>query len=302
MRRRSAGEDSRRRDILISLLILGALFFLGVSVYGSLEITRIPYLAVPFTPRDMKWPYEEITFLSHDGLRLKGWFVPAPHPSSATLFILHGKGSNAGDMLQQTAALRQGNWNLFYFNFRGHGGSEGTYSSIGPLELKDFESAIAYLKSSHPASCRRIAAFGHSLGAAVALVGAARHPEILGVAAESSFRHVDRTIRRFAWLFYHIPSLSMTLAMLITSFRLGVPIGRFAPVRSIGKIAPRPVLLIQGEQDVRVPMSDAKALFKAAHEPKELWVVPGADHGKPWEVAKEAYETKLTAFFRKVFS
>ena len=67
-------------------------------------------------------------------------------------------GSNAGDMLLNTLCLaREGKWNLFYFNFRGHADSEGHFTSLGPLELKDFESALTFLKGAKPQETRRLA-------------------------------------------------------------------------------------------------------------------------------------------------
>src|SRR5262249_5684720 len=159
-----------------------------VSLYGASEIVRIPYLATPYLPKDFGLTSEDVSFLSYDGLKLVGWFIPAPSPSNQTIFVLHGLGSNAGDMLLNALALaRVGKWNLFFVNFRGHEGSEGHLTSLGPLELKDYESAINFIKRSKPEQTRRMAVYGHSLGAAVAIVGAARHPELEGVAAESPF-------------------------------------------------------------------------------------------------------------------
>ena len=42
-------------------------------------------------------------------------------------------------------------------------------------------------------------------------------------------------------------------------------------------------------------------VLDAAGQPKELWVVPGADHGEPWTVAKEEFDQRLVDFYRKVF-
>ena len=60
-------------------LVLGAafLFVFAVAVYGALEIPKIPYLAVPYTPKDFGLVFEDVSFLSHDGLKLTGWFLPA---------------------------------------------------------------------------------------------------------------------------------------------------------------------------------------------------------------------------------
>ena len=286
-----------------SVLALFILAGIAVCLFGSFEITRIPFLAVPYTPRDMGWPSEEIAFESFDGLRLTGWFVPAPRPSPVTIVILHGVGSNAGDMILNTLCLYGGPWNLFYFNFRGHGGSEGRWTSLGPLELKDLEKALDFLKTHKPEASRRLGIYGHSLGAAVAIVGAARRPELAAVAAESSFASAARTIRRFSWVFYGIPYFPFVpIALAAASLRLGCRIGGFAPVQEIGRIAPRPLFLIQAERDARMPLSDAQEIFEAAGEPKQLWIAPGADHGEPWMVDKEDYDRRLRGFFDDVFA
>jgi fermentation-respiration switch protein FrsA (DUF1100 family) len=49
-------------------------------------------------------------------------------------------------------------------------------------------------------------------------------------------------------------------------------------IDTLGAIA-RPVLIIGGTADTSIPASMPRALFQAAHEPKELWLVDGADHG-----------------------
>jgi fermentation-respiration switch protein FrsA (DUF1100 family) len=173
---------------------------------------------------------------------------------------------------------------------------------VGPLELRDLETAIAYLKKTKPDETRRLGIYGHSLGAAVAIVGAARHPELEAVIAESPFCRTTLTVARFARLFYGIPAFPfMTLALFLAGLRLGVSIRSFAPIEEIGKIAPRPLLLIHAERDLRMPLENMRELFAAAGEPKELWIVPGADHGEPWMVAKEEFERRIVGFFVNAF-
>jgi fermentation-respiration switch protein FrsA (DUF1100 family) len=41
----------------------------------------------------------------------------------------------------------------------------------------------------------------------------------------------------------------------------------------------------------------ARELFRAAAEPKELWIVPGAGHGGYGAAAGGEYERRLIAFF-----
>lgn len=288
------------------LLILGVLLLLTLtlSYYGSLQITSVPFFAVPYTPLDFAWPFEAVTFRSHDGLLLTGWFVPAKNPSSDTIIVQHGVGSNHGDMLPNTVCLYDtGLWNLFYFNFRGHADSEGKVTSLGPLEVEDLGSAMKWLKEKKAAQAQRLAIYGHSLGAAVAIVGAARYPELRGVAAESPFASISKTVRRFGKMYHGIPYFPFVpLAVFFASLRLGLRLGGFNPVESIGAISPRPVYLMQGGRDLRIPMEDFELLWEAAKEPKQKWLVAEADHGDPWMIDRAGYEQRLVQFFKTVMT
>jgi uncharacterized protein len=288
--------------LLLSLIGIGCLLFvIVVGLYGSLEITGIPYFAVPYTPADFGWRFEAVRFPTSRGLTLTGWYLPAPTASPATILVQHGLGSNAGDMLPNTACLqRTGQWNVFYYNFRGHADSDGRRTSLGPLELEDMRAAIDFLKKRYPEASRHLGVYGFSLGAAVGLVGAARFPEIEAVVAESAFPSISRTVRHFARLFYGIPYFPFVpLALFFTSVRLGMRIGTFAPAEEIGRISPKPLLLIRAERDVRMPADDAEALWAGARDPKEQWIVAGADHGEPWMIAREAFESRLVDFFSR---
>src|SRR5207247_1389279 len=87
----------------------------------------------------------------------------------------------------------------------GHADSEGHLTSLGPLEMRDLAGALRYLREQKPQQSRRLGIYGHSLGAAVAIVGAAQRPELEAVAAESPFASVPLTVRRFAWMYHGIP-------------------------------------------------------------------------------------------------
>jgi len=289
--------------LILKLLAFVVLIVLAVSLYGALETIRVPFLGIPATPSDYGLDYEKVQFSTIRNVELTGWWIPADRPSPVTIIIQHGVGSNAGDMLPSSLCLRNdGAWNLFYYNFRGHGDSGGLHTSIGPLELEDMRHAVAFIKKRWPKATKRLGLYGHSLGAAVALVGAAEMKEIEGVIAENSFSDVRRTIRRFAWIFYHVPYYPfIPVALLMASIQMRVWIGRFSPEKHIGKIAPRPVLLLHGELDRRMPKSDVRALWDAAREPKELWTIPMAGHGDAWLVVKDEYERRLVDFFKAIF-
>jgi fermentation-respiration switch protein FrsA (DUF1100 family) len=79
--------------------------------------------------------------------------------------------------------------------------------------------------------------------------------------------------------------------------RSGVDVDGIRPIDDLCAISPRPLLLIYGGLDADVPPGTAQAMFDAACEPAELWVVEGAAHQNYAEVAPEAYAARLLSFF-----
>jgi pimeloyl-ACP methyl ester carboxylesterase len=53
-----------------------------------------------------------------------------------------------------------------------------------------------------------------------------------------------------------------------------------SPVEVAGRIAPAPLLVVHGDRDSYFGLEHPHALYAAANEPKELWVVPGFAHAE----------------------
>src|SRR5207253_3221554 len=71
------------------------------------------------------------------------------------------------------------------------------------------------------------------------------------------------------------------------------------PLREVGLIAPRPLLLIHGEADSVTDPRDSRVLFDAAGEPKELWVTPGVEHCGTYFIDRAYYCARIATFFRQ---
>jgi dipeptidyl aminopeptidase/acylaminoacyl peptidase len=278
--------------------------FLGLlgtwwGFYSSNLIIKAPRSPQEMTPGVLGLPYESASFLSEDGVKLAGWFVPSPG-SGKTIIVCHGWSAERSNTLPSTAFLHQGGYNLLYFDFRNHGESGGNRSSLGPWEGRDLMAAVRTLLQNKQGSARWIGAWGLSMGAAVALTTAADHPEIRAVVAESSYSSSSEAIVRSAKIFYGISRSPLTrITLLFVRWRLGVDPEPFSPRYHMGRISPRPLLLIQGDRDARAPVSEGRILLSAAGEPKELWTVPGADHGEAHSKDPATYERKVLEFFNK---
>jgi pimeloyl-ACP methyl ester carboxylesterase len=287
---------------LVFLTCLAAAVFLWGWFSSNLVLKNNPY-PISILPRTFGLDFEDAAFKTEDGLALSAWFVPAKKPSDKTIIVCHGWGANRSDVVPTTFFLNsEGGYNLFYFDFRNHGESAGKMTSLISLEARDLEAAVAYLKSQKPAQARVIAFYGMSMGGAVAITVGARNKEIAGVVAESPYASLDETVVRFGRLFYNTPRYPLVpITLLFLRWRLGFDPNPDSPVNHAGEISPRPLLLIQGDKDLRMPVAEGEALFAAAKEPKELWTVPGADHGEVAEKAGPDYQKRLLAFYEKAF-
>src|SRR5205823_10046438 len=98
--------------------------------------------------------------------------------------------------------------------------------------------------------------------------------------------------------FIHLPAFPFApVTVGIANFRAGIDVNGVRPVNVIGEISPRPLLIIHEINDFVVPADNSLKNFAAARQPKELWLVPGSEHGTAHTIAKSEYESKVTKFF-----
>lgn len=271
--------------------------------WSSTLILHPPRLPNQVSPRAYGLTFETVEFPSADGVRLRGWFVPGAPGSDTTIICLHGFGANRADILDGTLYLRRTGCHLLYFDFREHGDSGAGPASLGPLELHDVAGAVAWLAAAKPDASRRLGIMGYSMGAAVAIAAAAREPRILAVLADTPFMTFGDIVAQFGWHFYHVPRYPFVpLTTLAVRWRLGLDPDAASPLRHIARLAPRPVFLIHGLADQRMPPRHSERLFAEAGEPKSLWLVPGADHIEARRLVPKEYEKRVLAFFADALS
>lgn len=253
-------------------------------------------------PEQFGLRYEKISFVTKDGLTLRGWLIPSPSGDKRTILMCHGWGDNKGELLKQTYFLNeQGGFNLVYFDFRSHGESDGEITTIGGLETIDFDAAAAWLREKRPELAGSVGVFGLSMGAAVAVASMPKHADLRCAVVESPFSDYRTVITRWAWNNMRVPYWPLVwLTTVILRRRVNDPkIDGFNPVESAPRIAPRPLLVIGGEYDRLMTPEDVRKVFAAAREPKQLWMVPEGWHAKCREAAGLEYDTRVSGFFSR---
>ena len=283
--------------ILLEVVFLVTFWTWAVSAVLFLRNTVLPKLPLPSEPAQFGLEAETVRFPSSDGLELEGWKIPG-NPARPWLILCHGVGSNRSDLLDIAAGLHRRGFNLFLFDFRGHGGSEGRTTSFGWREQRDLEGALSFLGRQTDVPERPYGVYGISMGAVVAILVAARDERLGAVAVDSPYADLDDSLGRHLGLLYRLPR-GPFLWFVTTTYRLrfGVWPSRVSPRSAAPALSPRPLLLIQGAEDARMPRHGAEEILKASGEPKELWMIRGAGHLEGYSLDPAGYLDRLSRFF-----
>jgi len=282
--------------------VLGAAgLLLGAAAYATARINqRTPdaWLAeYTFSPFETQIEgYEEVRFQTADGLQLSGWWLPRPE-SRHVVVGLAGHRSTKTDLLGIGSGLWRAGNNVLIFDWRSRGQSEIAQHSLAYYELRDAEAAVAYALSR--VSEARLGLIGYSMGASVALLLASRDPAVRAVVADSPFTGIAEVVAHNAAR-HRLPArLVVPMADALTGWRYGYRFGAVRPIETIAAISPRPLLLIHGDADTLIPVSHAHELFAAAREPKDLWLVAGAEHCGGYFIDRASYVERVAKFFEQ---
>ncbi|GAB2740702.1 hypothetical protein GCM10027273_19180 [Nocardioides pakistanensis] len=218
----------------------------------------------------------DVTLAGPNGRTLRGWLFPAEEIRSPAVVVMHGWGASAADMTPVARMLAAEGFSTLAVDARCHGRSDDDDFASMPRFGEDVEAAVAWLRDQAYVDPRRIALLGHSVGAGACLLAASRDPGIAGVVSVSSMAHPGRFMQA-ALAGRGLPSLLARVALRYVEAVVGHRYDDFAPVRSIASTR-APVLLVHGDADTTVPLSDAHLLRAASGTAAGLVVVPDAGH------------------------
>ncbi|MBC7246849.1 MAG: alpha/beta fold hydrolase [Actinobacteria bacterium] len=232
-----------------------------------------------------------VEFTLHaSGVAIRGEVIAPDGKGQAPLVILcHGIPSGApteGDPGYEALAERFNREGVAacIFNFRGTGESGGDFSLPG--WMRDLEAVLDAARGAEDAfrACdpRSIAMMGFSGGGAVSIVCAARTGGLRALAAISAPADFSHLITRegIGGFIAHAREIGI-----IRDPRYPASEEEYyremhecRPVEVVARISPTPLLIVHGDDDDTVPVTEARLLYEAAREPKELFIVPGGGH------------------------
>jgi len=264
-----------------NVIILIVLVYILITVFLFLFQSRLvffPQKEIIMTPEIAALPYEDIYFLTEDGIKLNGWFIPSDSVRGVILFC-HGNAGNISHRLETIRLFNDLNLSVFIFDYRGYGRSEGRPGENGTY--MDADAAWIYLTENRNIDPQNIVVFGRSLGGVVAVNLASERP-VGGLIVESSFTSIND---------------------------LGSETYPFLPVRLLSRFEYNalekikkvrcPKLIIHSRDDEMISFKHGQRIFEAAREPKEFFEISGT-HNEGFLSVSGEYKSKINSFLNQI--
>jgi len=255
-----------KRSLFFSFFII-----LGIVLSGCGPLFFYPQKKMYDNSTAERFHPQDIWFKSSDGLALHGWFFQASGEPKATILVFHGNAQNLRTHVNSVLWLVREGFNVFIFDYRGYGRSEGS-PNIKGVHL-DGEAALETALNMPETQSAPVVVLGQSIGGAIAVYTVAHAPDKNRIAALvidsafASYRLIAREKLDSFWLTWPF--------QYPLSYLMG---DSYSPVLWINKVSPVPVLILYGKEDDVVPNHHSQILYDAAAQPKEFWVTPEPGH------------------------
>lgn len=283
---------ARRRVIRwvgFGLLAFILSLFASVWIVGDVLIRPMPSV-VGTPPKELA--AKTVLFRSASGSLIHGWF--AQGTGRGAVLLLHGVRANRLSMIDRAELLNAAGYAVLLIDFQASGESAGQAITFGYLESRDAAAAVVALRRLAPD--QPIGVVGTSMGGAAFLLADPRL-KVDAVVLEQVYPTLAQALDDRLRL--HAGRIGEWLAPLLAASvkpHLGISLDEMRPIDRIAAVAV-PKLLIAGGADEHTPLEESMAMYRAAAEPKELWVVAGARHVDLERYAGEAYRRRLLLFF-----
>ena len=268
------------------VIVLFCPYLLVLTVLWTIQPRLLyhPSLVLQTTPAAYNIQYEEVWIpvkAARHTERLHGWWLPHPKNPVGTLIYFHGADLNIGSNVAQAYWLRQLGFNVLLAEYRGYGLSEGSFPSETAL-YEDAEAALDHLVQARGIQAGGIFVYGHSLGGAIAIDLATKHPDLAGIIVQNSFTSMADMVMHFDYTRW------LPVRWILHQ--------RFESLQKVSQLQV-PILLIHATGDPLIPKVMGERLYEAARSFKELVLVESNVHHNADSQYKDArYLIKIQTF------
>jgi len=257
----------------LRIALYGGAFFVALPAVFAFLMTRAHRVPVSARPSAR---YEEVRFVC-DGLRLRAWLSRGNSKLPAVI-IVHGLGDTLESYQEHAQPFLDRGQTVLLPDLRGHGGSEGTFTTLGGHESKDVRAAIGYLEAEGLAE-NGFVLMGHSMGAVAVLLAAADRTDVRAVIVEAPYDTYRNTVAHHARLLFGLPSWVPLIPLSVqgAEWLAGFDADAIDTLAAASRIQ-APLLAIVDGDDKRMPEPVVRRIVDAHPGSHRLWIAVGVDH------------------------
>lgn len=290
-------------SLLLVLASIGAsfYFFQVAQVRGEKS-----FVASNDTPKSSPlYPYQEAfdalpkeeRDMTHQGLKQVAWYIPAASETDKTVIVVHGFGQTKSRMRPYAYLFHQLGYNVLMPDNVAHGESEGQIIGYGWNDRLNLIKWAELLVEDNPQT--QLVFYGLSMGGATVMMasGEASLPEqVVALIEDAGYTSVWDELVFQAKDMYNLPAFPLLYQVsALSKLRAGFTYGEASSVKQLQKNT-LPTLFIHGDSDNFVPSDMVYQNYEATAGPKELYIVPGADHSKTFQTDMAQYEQVIKRF------
>ncbi len=318
-----------RLALFLSILAAILIFFIVLTVYSSNRLMNVDGSDVSNIPSNVLPSYSTCSFESFDEqTNLSGWFFKCEDPIS-TIIVVHNSGSNrlpfGVNMVDLIELWLENNYNVFLFDLRNSGESEGDISCYGYLEWQDVIGAIAQVKKISVTT--DVILYGIGSGCTSCCLAYSKLPEsnlsdaekerleskftnlgfdrgyVKGMILDSPAMSSDDYIKPIVEQNEFLGKITKNFVPLAIRFSAGED--KALNIASEVSRMPIPVCIIYGGHDVFIGADNIKKLvndrMRLNNNITEEMVVPGAGYLEAFSTDNVAYCDEIIGFLHKYF-
>lgn len=257
------------------LVIIGA----AILAYGLLSLV-LAYIAQQYPRRPVVDPPDwgrmvDIRIPAPGGGSLEVWRIEPDGLPRGVVLMAHGWGRNRDRMVRRARHFGRLGFTAVIHSARDHGRSSPRRLMNAVKMAEDIEAVLDWV--GEPALL-----YGHSAGAAAAIVAAQRRPEAVRLLfLEACYAETEEALLSlYRWFNRSLGALFGPAIVFWMNLYYGFTLQAVSPARLAPDIR-MPVLIIHGEKDRRFPLAFAEKLQRAfAPGRAELFVAAGAGHSE----------------------
>jgi dipeptidyl aminopeptidase/acylaminoacyl peptidase len=293
---------------IIVLLLLAVLAVVILSFYKGWLLLHPDKKPMDTFSSNIVPEYRDISFKGSDSsIVLKGWLFQAKSSDRAVILV-HSYGSNRLEFGIETVDLIKGflnrGYNVFTFDLRNSGKSDGKITTFGYSEKDDVLAAIKYMNSQ---GSKHITLMGFSSGASASILAACENSTVDAVIADSPYSDLKSYFQNNINIWSGLPSFPFNKIITLCVEMTGeIDMEAASPISALTADTPPHMLLIHSKNDNIIPVENSIELYQtySALNPlgAEFWMTETEGHAGAYKENKDKYLEKVFAFMDKVYS